>query len=912
MKRIFALFVILFCLSFLPISTSIGHCDPIDEGVTTIVLQPGPTEGKDCTAKYKYPDTNFNGQDLQTGVQTWSPSSAWNGGNGYSFIQFDVNGQPEDPTLVTIRLRNSIFGRSDQGGFYSTGNVFAHKILEPWNETDVTWNRMPSHDPSIISESGVFNVKSDEWIEIDITDIYNEWKAGTPNYGIMLNTEGSDTAGPCYGNREWNCRPGSFYSSDYDVSDHRPALNIVVDLDFPHLTEKIIWQSQRTGNWDIWMMNPDGTEKVQLTFDPGIDAYPIISPDGTKIAFHSDRTGRYEIWLMNPDGGNKTQLTTTGGTSPVWSPDGSKIYFNTLTGWEVLVINADGTGLEYIGALGAAPSIHPDGTKLLYYPKPTSDPNSYDIWTANVNGTDPVNLSNLAGLTGFERPNGRNGWNSSGIILFAAHEPSWKGTLGYGIWWIKEDGSAAGPLLDEPGISESMTAWSPDEQRIAYVSTKATGAYNVWVMDADGTNLQQLTDNAAQDLLPHWGYVDCSPNLDHGLVAYYPFNGNLLDSTGNHNGVDHGDIQFGTGIHGASAIFDGFDDYVHTEPNFEADLTGRPFTWATWVKIDPSFRGEGWIVNNDVHSMNNLLSAVGYDYGYRITTGVHTGPFQGVSAVTSIFDSYDWIHVAVTLDDAALRLYINGSVVDSNLVSYQDIATWGGPFYIGSLPRMGRYIKGELDDLRIYNRALSEKEIGKLYNDNPDSDNDGIPDESDNCQFEPNPDQEDWPDADGLGDICDPDDDNDGIDDVDDNCPLDPNSDQADSDYDSIGDVCDVTFDTGTVVDALETESGSSVETLTQANPPGVNGIIAKLTGNGSVIAKVATAEAEYANGDIDTDTYIDRLSDALVQLDGYDEQLADKIASGKIEEPEASNLQAYSANMKTMINNLINEAASS
>jgi hypothetical protein len=164
-----------------------------------------------------------------------------------------------------------------------------------------------------------------------------------------------------------------------------------------------------------------------------------------------------------------------------------------------------------------------------------------------------------------------------------------------------------------------------------------------------------------------------------------------------------------------------------------------------------------------------------------------------------------------------------------------------------------------------------------------------------------------------------PDSDGDGIPDDQDNYPDIPNPDQTDPGSDTPGGGCDVNIDAATVVGAIELKCEESAGILTQANPPGVKGMISKLTGNGSVAAKVADAVYDYADCNIDANTYIDKLNAALNQLDAYDAQVEAKIDSGKIKgndasllkgySDDASLLEAYSDNMRITINNLIGDA---
>lgn len=78
--------------------------------------------------------------------------------------------------------------------------------------------------------------------------------------------------------------------------------------------EKIAFMSLRTGNWELYLVNPDGSGLTRLTDNQAQDGLPTWSPDGRSIAFVSDRDGKWAVWVMNRDGSNQRKLFDIGGT----------------------------------------------------------------------------------------------------------------------------------------------------------------------------------------------------------------------------------------------------------------------------------------------------------------------------------------------------------------------------------------------------------------------------------------------------------------------------------------------------------------------------------------------------------------------------------------------------------------------
>src|SRR5947209_12948601 len=108
-----------------------------------------------------------------------------------------------------------------------------------------------------------------------------------------------------------------------DEKQREGSRDLLAELkDYPH---KIVYETNRDGNWELYLCNADGSHPVNLTRTPDVDElYPKPSPDGTKICFVTDE-GKDEakvrnIYYMNSDGSGRTKVATNG-REPCWSPD---------------------------------------------------------------------------------------------------------------------------------------------------------------------------------------------------------------------------------------------------------------------------------------------------------------------------------------------------------------------------------------------------------------------------------------------------------------------------------------------------------------------------------------------------------------------------------------------------------------
>ena len=260
---------------------------------------------------------------------------------------------------------------------------------------------------------------------------------------------------------------------------------------------RIAFASTGDGDWEIYVMNADGTGQTRLTVNTADDFSPAWSPDGGKIAFVYGRDGNFDIYVMNADGSGQTPLTNNPADEfdPDWSPDGIKIAFFSLRDdgdEEVYVMTADGTGQTRLTNLAGGdrgPTWSPDGSKIGFHSFRVSD---WEIYVMNADGTGQTNLTNNS--VHDEHP----AWSPDGgkIAFVSLRDSNWD------VYVMNADGTGQTRLTTSIA-DENAPRWSPDSNKIAF-QTLRDGNYEIYVMNVDGTGQTNLTNNPSHDITPDW------------------------------------------------------------------------------------------------------------------------------------------------------------------------------------------------------------------------------------------------------------------------------------------------------------------------------------------------------------------------------------------------------------------------
>lgn len=269
---------------------------------------------------------------------------------------------------------------------------------------------------------------------------------------------------------------------------------------------------------EIFTINPDGTDEVRLTTNTVTDIDPVYSPDGKRIAFASTRTGTTQIFVGNADGDlngpDVIQLTDSPGghRQPSWSPDGTQLVFHsgrpaefpapigTVNDFEIYKMSAttgEAGGVQRLTTnrgQDAIPAWSPDGSRIAFQTLREATPatnEDLEIYTMNPDGSDQRNVSNWHGTPndpatpGNEATNGQDStpsWSPDGqrLAWASSRDNVTPGNRNYEIYRATREGgdqtrltlNLSGDTPDEGRDFDHVPSWSPDGKRMIFHSDR--------------------------------------------------------------------------------------------------------------------------------------------------------------------------------------------------------------------------------------------------------------------------------------------------------------------------------------------------------------------------------------------------------------------------------------------------------
>jgi TolB protein len=251
---------------------------------------------------------------------------------------------------------------------------------------------------------------------------------------------------------------------------------------------QIAFVSNRDGNDEIYVMNPNGSNQRRLTNTPGEDWHPAWSPDGTKILFQCMSGGTFNVCVVNADGSGYTQITNWTkddglAQRPVWSPDGGRIVVTRELGGgqKLVVMNSDGSNQMEIVNLGRDPSWSPDGTQIAFI---RWEGGGLQIWTVSPDG------SSERTLTQGDHDHMYPTWSPDGRQIAFEYDHTQVAVM---------DAGGGSPRVIANKGSYNLS-WSSDGNKLVI----APPGEGLWLVNADGSGLTQIAQEGKH---PSWQSV---------------------------------------------------------------------------------------------------------------------------------------------------------------------------------------------------------------------------------------------------------------------------------------------------------------------------------------------------------------------------------------------------------------------
>jgi TolB protein len=281
----------------------------------------------------------------------------------------------------------------------------------------------------------------------------------------------------------------------------------------------------------LYLMRADGRGQRRLTprdLVPGDFDLPSWSPDGARLAFSGERGAHDGIWTIRSNGTRLRFIARRGG-APAWSPSGDRIAFKAVDGLRVVSARGGAARRLTRGLNDGPPAWSPDGRTIAFV---RSDTHGL-VQALNLVSAAGGRLRRIYGGTRGVRMGRDPEWSPDGRrLVFEANEavhvarvrdravkrlrpgdwPSWSPdgrqiafTLDSAVYVMNADGSSVKRVRTERGFEfQNGPVWSPDGRALVYATVLAKSDLEIFVVNADGSRLRQLTRNSVQDWGPAW------------------------------------------------------------------------------------------------------------------------------------------------------------------------------------------------------------------------------------------------------------------------------------------------------------------------------------------------------------------------------------------------------------------------
>jgi TolB protein len=260
-------------------------------------------------------------------------------------------------------------------------------------------------------------------------------------------------------------------------------------------TSKIVFCSNRDGNWELYMMDYDGHNQTRLTFNKVTDYMPAWSTDGRKIAYHSYQGEKAILYILEVYEGKRHEVYSRGTSfSPNFSPDGKKLVFCSQEeggNTEIYTANSNGKNvrrLTFNKSIDTAPCWSPTSRQIAF----TSDRGGTpQIYIMDAEGSNVTRVS--FGGTYHDGP----AWSSQGDNIAYVSRVDQVFDL-----YVLNLRTKQIMKLTEGNARNEYPSWSPDGRHLIFTSN-LNGSIQLYSIDYDGRNLRRLTSKG-DNKLPDW------------------------------------------------------------------------------------------------------------------------------------------------------------------------------------------------------------------------------------------------------------------------------------------------------------------------------------------------------------------------------------------------------------------------